>query len=49
MRDVEVFAIQSVKIADAGKAEWMVLCKPAKVMSEDDYYDEREQSFSAAF
>ena len=49
MQDVEVFAIQSVKIADAGQAEWKALCKPAKVMSEDDYYDDREQNFSGAF
>ena len=49
MQDVEVFAIQSVKIADAGQAEWKALCKPAKVMCEDDHYDDREQIFSGAF
>jgi hypothetical protein len=49
MQDVEVFAIQSVKIADAGQAEWKALCKPAKVLTEDDYYDDREQIFSGAF
>jgi hypothetical protein len=49
MQDVEVFAIQSVKIADAGQAEWKALCKPAKVLTEDDYYDDREQAFSGAF
>jgi len=49
MQHVEVFAIQSVKIADAGQAEWKALCKPAKVMCEDDHYDDREQIFSGAF
>jgi hypothetical protein len=31
------------------QAEWKALCKPAKVMSEDDYYDDREQVFQEPF
>jgi hypothetical protein len=49
LKKVEVFAIQTLTVQDSGSAEWKLLCKPAKVLSEECDSDDREQLFSGAF